>query len=213
MATILFCLAGCSTFDTYIKDRALDFVDCFHCDAGVGFGLEAHFIATDAFSYCIGTAYPTKYGFIGRYVGTWKDEYHGFPICNYDIWYNNVHYTYIINNKWVDGPTLNWSCLLLPFPIVSTMLLFEKDNDRNFVVYSSILAINVFKGVNDTTDLSFFDLLDAFRFEAGVTMVYFGAAIGFNGGQFADFLLGWFGIDIADDDTNAVQKPKLGNPN
>ncbi len=41
--------------------------------------------------------------------------------------------------------------------------------------------------------------LHSFDVEVGVGMI-FGGTVGFSPGQFLDFLLGWFGIDIAGDD-------------
>jgi hypothetical protein len=213
LSIVLVSLAGCSSFETYFQDRALDFVDCFHCDVGVGFGLEAHFIATDVFSYCIGGGNPNKFGFNGRYVGTWEDNYLGFPLCNYMIWYYQAHPMFAPRNSPEPSP-INWACLQMPFPVVSSMELFKTgDKKNNFTEYGSVLTINFVKGVNGSERLPFCDLLDAFRFETGVTIFYFGAAVGFNGGQFADFFLGWFGIDIAGDDTKDTENTNLYNSN
>jgi hypothetical protein len=61
------------------------------------------------------------------------------------------------------------------------------------------------------------DWLHDFDFEAG-GMALLGITIGFSLGEFLDFLLGWFGLDIADDDTPSRRKcreyyqDRRGNP-
>ena len=42
-----------------------------------------------------------------------------------------------------------------------------------------------------------------FDCEVGIAPMLFGAVVGFSPGQFADFWLGWFGVDIADDDSSS----------
>ncbi len=42
--------------------------------------------------------------------------------------------------------------------------------------------------------------LHAFDIEVGANVLIIGARAGFSPGEFLDFLLGWFGVDVADDD-------------
>jgi hypothetical protein len=43
--------------------------------------------------------------------------------------------------------------------------------------------------------------IHAFDIEAGISALFVGVRVGFSPGELLDFLLGWFGIDIAGDDT------------
>ncbi len=47
----------------------------------------------------------------------------------------------------------------------------------------------------------------AFDVSVGVHALLVGASVGFSPGEFLDFLLGWFGLDIAGDDTPIPEPP------
>ena len=53
--------------------------------------------------------------------------------------------------------------------------------------------------------------VNGFDLEAGLFLGIIGCRVGFSPGQFADFLLGWFGLDIAGDDTK-VPDPEPACP-
>ena len=52
--------------------------------------------------------------------------------------------------------------------------------------------------------------LHAFDIEVGATVLIIGARAGFSPGEFLDFLLGWFGVDIAGDDHRLEPREKTG---
>jgi hypothetical protein len=201
LAAVVFSCSGC----TYATDRFNDFVDCFHADVGYGLGLEAHVVATDGISYCIGLANPVKYGIRGRYIGTWEDYYMGFPIANFVMCFAMTQVGHHENVSCAKGreshSCFQWGCFLIPWPVYSNIKIFERNKSgQPYIEYGSIAAINLHKSRGSMDAYPFGDLINAFDFEAGFTVIYFGLNAGFNCGQFADFLLGFFGLDIADDD-------------
>ncbi len=52
----------------------------------------------------------------------------------------------------------------------------------------------------------------AFDFEVGVHALLVGARVGFSPGEFLDFILGWFGVDIACDDSPVHPPPEEAEP-
>jgi hypothetical protein len=63
-------------------------------------------------------------------------------------------------------------------------------------------------GVNQVTG-HFEDIVSSFDIEVNIGCLL-GARLGFSFGQFADFLLGWFGLDIAGDDSpTAAEQARL----
>jgi hypothetical protein len=64
--------------------------------------------------------------------------------------------------------------------------------------YASILGIVIMDYGSIFKNAVF---VDRFDIEVAATLVYLNARVGFKLGQFADFLLGWFGVDIGYDDT------------
>ena len=59
---------------------------------------------------------------------------------------------------------------------------------------------DVEKQVDSKRSGYFSNLVDSFDVEASVMVLFIGGRFGFSFGQFIDFLTGWFGLDIADDD-------------
>ena len=81
LIALVFC-TSCAGFGTYMKDRGLDFVDCFKADVGYGYGLSADIKATSFINAGAGFSLMHKYGFKGRYSGYWGDIQAGFPFVN-----------------------------------------------------------------------------------------------------------------------------------
>lgn len=83
---------------------------------------------------------------------------------------------------------------------VKSRLLSTGENVRVNNTYISVLGFVLFD-----YDSIFKNAVVADRFdiEVAATLVYLNARVGFRLGQFADFLLGWTGVDIGYDDTPA----------
>jgi hypothetical protein len=192
-ALVLLCVSGCASLGTYFENRGLDFVDCFKADVGIGGGIEVHILCTDAISTGAGMAFCWKAGFKGRNFGIWSDMYCGIPfILSGWILEQDIIYPYTSNI--VAG--------------VDNFIFYKRAIEGAYET-KSVIFINCFKdnspnhglssGNSSADTLPFNDMIKAFDFEAGFTCVFVGANVGFSGGQFADFLLGWFGADIAGD--------------
>jgi hypothetical protein len=226
-ATLLLLSSGCASLGEYFQDRALDFVDCFKLDVGlIGGVAEAHVRITDAFVTGIGAGVALKIGFKGRHVGGWMDMHLGLPflpIC----WFSSeddvcrefpITYYGLTGNKaiWCMSGTVD--CIpgsyetesILAYPIT-----FEKSPERGpFIALPKNMADN-----NLTNEEQKYartrpqkkpfsnDLLHSFDIEAGGTLGFILCAsvhVGFSPGEFADFLLGWFGVDIGEDDYRSI---------
>jgi hypothetical protein len=71
-----------------------------------------------------------------------------------------------------------------------------------FVVLPGLIHV----GEQDRPWIHLFDL------EAGVGLLFLGIDVGFSPGQFFDFLLGWFGLDLAGDDLPEARTRSNGLP-
>jgi len=153
-----------------MKNRGSDFADCFKGDVGLGLGVDAQIMATDYIGTGVGASSVYKTGFKGRYNGSWEDYHVGFGIVDYGDF------------GWDIQPA-------------------ETENQP-----PAKTKIRSFCGINpswsDEPKLAFpkKPFLDKFDIEAGGTWLVAGFRVGFSPGQLLDFIIGWTGIDIADDD-------------
>lgn len=90
--------------------------------------------------------------------------------------------------------------LLLHFSIDEKVR--EKDQHRCLGVLPGLLHL----GEQDRPWIHLFDV------EVGIGLMFFGVNAGFSPGQFLDFLLGWFGIDLAGDDAPEARRRRSGVP-
>ena len=216
-------LAGCATPGTYWRDRWLDFADCFKGDVGYGFGAGAHVRATDLFSLGAGGGYMWKHGFKGRRAGEWNDLHLGWPAANVVFAFNVIPDMYkggtsIGNN----GSDLVFAILLcIPMNYASVGIManetaegspsYEREFFKGGYSTHSIFGFNAFAldlGAPDAPEGSprvyTCPPVEMFDIEVGVMAGFVSVHFGFSPGQFADFLCGWFGLDIAGDDSGSM---------
>lgn len=187
IAGIVVFLSGCVSFNSYMVDRGNDFLDCFKADVGVGLGLDVHVLCTDAISTGAGFAMTWKAGFKGRNFGKWMDVHIGLPI-SLGGWFNENNNNFPISDYFITGMD-GW--------------IFYKNAVDGAYETDAIILFNINKNnrPEDTQEgLPFNDLVNAFDVEAGLTVICVGVRVGFSFVQFADFITGWFGPDIAGDD-------------
>jgi hypothetical protein len=200
-------LAGCADFGAYMTDRGNDFLDCFKLQAGIGLLADAEVRVTDYVSFGAGIAAGTRWGIDGRdLVGfneySQLDIHVGLPFTPWIFWIlpesmpgerrEGTIQNYLTDyNIRVGG--MGWSRRTDKSILFFDMTAFERfrENEEIEIREGNLKPFFVKKERK---------LIDALDVEVGATCGL-SARAGFSPGQFADFLLGWFGLDIAGDDT------------
>ncbi|MCZ6692164.1 MAG: hypothetical protein O7H41_21480 [Planctomycetota bacterium] len=180
---------GCqTTVGSYLGNRGRDLADCFTIEAGVGYGLGAELKLAGLVHIAVGTGLDgslqagLRYGDLVPRSET-KDEktgFFGFPIINL-LWMfsdQDGYPPYLHVSK--DAKEEHACYLLLP-----GLASYAPDRSESWIW---------------TDPKSGWSRLHAFDIEASVYWGIIGARAGFSPGEFVDFLLGWFGVDIAGDD-------------
>lgn len=193
---VLLLASGCA----YLEDRGRDFLDCFQAsvDAGVGLGADARVGPLG-----IGSGYWTGYS-VGLQrkaaAGLWRETAMGFPLTQVvgAIRFSDADMATAISSaltmtsstwvehrwvqEWLGGPSKAPKDLPV-LPLARYHLLF--------VVPDFCYPTEPDRRRESWTD--------SFWIEGSVR-VFLGVRAGFNPAEFLDFLLGWFGVDIAGDD-------------
>jgi hypothetical protein len=222
--SILTCNTGCASMETYFKDRALDFVDCFKVDAGYGSGIAVYAKATELFSTGFGWGIMWKYGLKGRNIGHWNDIHLGWPASIFTV------APYLDNNEEIEscdafleyGLNVVSAAFIgvLPEsyskahekPCKSPYRQYQIINGGYFALSAIVINTDYFMPPDGKFNNYRPRPITAFDIEAGVFAGFVGVHVGVSPGQLADFLLGWFGVDIAGDDTGSIEAPeKNGN--
>ena len=84
---------------------------------------------------------------------------------------------------------------MVMFDVYTIEYLRDKNYKREWISVFGIV-IDDFKMIHRDTEVA-----DRFDIEASATAILWNVRVGFRAGQFVDFLLGWFGLDIGYDDT------------
>jgi hypothetical protein len=204
-----------------MKDRALDLVDCFKADVGfTGVGIEAHMRVTDAVVTGVGAGGALKHGFKGRHVERgWWDTHIGLPFsCVY--WFQKgekykqfpiTYYGQVGNIQWY---SMGGSVKSVPGSYEAESIIlwptaFEKDPRRFPPIPEKDRPLGYKYTWRPQAHPFEKDLVNSFDIEAGGTVALvlgLSLHVGFSPGQFLDFLLGWFGIDIGKDDYRAIDE-------
>lgn len=187
---------GCASVGTYFKDRGNDFLDCFNLDAGYGYGLDARVRVGHSVSFCVGGSNVHKYGMRGRHFGEWRDIRIGYPVSAF----------FAIAPCPASSSSSGEVCTQVLMALLGG-IHFEENGEGlgpggkggaaggydsvNFW----ILSLRQTRLENAWEE---FRVLDV---EAGCTLGFVGVNVGFSLGHFADFVLGWFTLDVASDDT------------
>jgi ankyrin repeat protein len=166
-----------------MRNRKLDFFDCFKADVGPGIGADVQFRLTDAFSGGAGFSYVGKVGFKGRHFRGrgWADGHIGLGVADMAV----TGFT---------DPVGVWGYYYESGSIMLVNWKVEKGRMVDDMKYP------VQEGGWHIETKYFGDLVSAFDIEAGATLGVFGFRLGFSPGEFVDFALGWFGLDTAYDD-------------
>jgi len=199
LAACLCC--GCASFGHYMRNRGLDFVDCFKLEAGVGLGVDVDVHATDWLATGAGAAASRKWGFAGRHVvgvdvgeaRTGFDVHVAPPVAPFLVW--------ITPRRSLDGLGIDSSLRYLYTDLCARDCYppcppFEPRHVklcRTIVVYSMT-------SVHDADGKRAEKLVDAFDLNVGATVLPISLRAGLSLGQFLDFVLGWSTLDIASDD-------------
>lgn len=221
------CLTGCATAGPYWRDRWLDFADCFKGDVGYGFGAGAHVRVTDVFSLGAGGGYMWKHGFKGRRVGQWNDILLGWPVANVIFAFDVMPELYGGGSTFGSNGSDVLFGIILCIPMNNASIgrwpeetgnnpecnrdgFFKGGFSNHSILGLNVLALErEYPGEPVNPDKYRCPPIEAFDIEVGAMLGLAAVHVGFSPGQFADFLLGWFGLDIAGDDTKnapAVQQ-------
>jgi hypothetical protein len=182
---------SCAQFGTYLENRAFDLADPFMVRVGYGLGAHVSFQATRVGpSVVLGISQIRKCGFIGREYVYSSEAFLGIALIGargYDEFGTMGGKDYFYNfgtRGFIDMTAevlfISEGCYaLLLGPQVEDKVIFQRDFNKN-------------------------QLKHLFWIEADVC-VFGDLNVGFNPYEFADFLLGFFTIDISDDDKHFSQ--------
>jgi hypothetical protein len=203
-------LAGCSSVGTYFQDRALDLADPFLVRVAVGWCsgyIQVTRFGPAAFA---GFGFNGKAGFIGRDFATSGEVVAGIGLIGKRAYWNGSSTKEIGYLK--DGATYGviglsdglWEGILSGFSFDTKYRNFFTISNR----HGGAESANPFICMQDRKSF-----IHMFWIEAEL-VCFVGINVGFNPIQFADFILGWFGVDIAGDDTKEnpasnEEKPQL----
>jgi hypothetical protein len=213
-----------------MKDRGNDFLDCFKLEVGWGLPADAEVHVTDYISTGAGLAVGMKWGFDGRelvgFASTMRslDVHVGLPFTPFAwwlfpsltkhwdkdgsirFWYTDL---YLVDSVLIrpdyagmEGVPrgLCWICCRKSH---KSLLLFNLTPFKRYADREVYLS----GGKEGTRRKTRRPIIDAFDIEVGASLGL-SARVGFSPGQFLDFLLGWFGPDIGDDDTEPQSAPQ-----
>jgi len=201
LAALAFLGAGCARPGVYWGDRWNDFRDCFTLEAGPGIGYDADLHVTDWIATGVGVAGSAKFGFAGRKPvglshGNHVDLHISFPLVQVFLLTGGLTPAEA-ESEWSDGlPAL----LHADYCERNAQFLDYRIIHVDSRTTSSILLLNAMAFTKNRGRASEPKLIDAFDADLGATLLLVSARIGFSPGQFADFALGFFGLDIAGDD-------------
>ncbi|MCI0343109.1 MAG: tetratricopeptide repeat protein [Planctomycetales bacterium] len=199
LAVVVFTGPGCETaFGKYLAGRARDLGDCFRLQAGVAYGLGGGVQAAGLAHVGLGVGF-----FDRRYGGGWMyGEGYAFgadtdperaPEAKEGEFYLLVaHLSF--RRGWgighavedLHGPHLCWV-------LVPAALTWERGREGDEWIWTDS-SDEVLQRERRWARVHAFDM------EASAYAGVVGLRAGFSPGEFLDFLLGWFGLDIAGDD-------------
>ena len=165
---------------SYCEDRALDFVDIFNLDIGVGPGIDARLRICGALQAGAGASYTMRAGIRGRHTGTWEETAYGIGLIDY------MEITESYGEKY---PTRG-----------------EPYHGRKFS--ASMCVPFCSSGLSGGHASGQIELMELFDLNVSATCVFIGVGVGINVAELADFVAGIFIIDFLDDDSGFAIKPK-----
>jgi HEAT repeat protein len=183
----------------FLEDRGRDFLDCFKGSVSAGLGANVH---AQAGPVSLGLGYweGQSAGLLGG-VGpaTWEEKYYACPLPL------SVLGAYVLRESdWVYDDLV--TIFLGPVVTLHNRIVWPPGTERPLVtVKSGFHLITVHTHYRNRWG----DKLTGRQFDSRWTdwfwlevsaRLFIGAKVGFNPAEFLDFLLGWIGLDIADDD-------------
>jgi HEAT repeat protein len=186
---VLACITttGCAEFKTYMKDRSNDLADCFTVRAGLSTGLGVRTQITNFFSVSAGGSFEEeKSGYFGRAPVNIKGFWVGEPFLTF-MAFRHVGESPFSPGMFTD--VRRYEDRALPAAMGLTLL-----GGLNVV---ELQPSNENYRMKPPTPF----LREKFFIEVSATLGVVGFDLGFNPVEFVDFLLGWFGADVAGDDT------------
>ncbi|MCZ6687975.1 MAG: hypothetical protein O7H41_00020 [Planctomycetota bacterium] len=205
---------GCqTTVGNYFANRGRDLSECFMVQAGLGFGLGVDVKAAGLVHADALMAFYARHWSVGWVYGdprpTEMFAEEGFPFEGDQgtlFWHRSVSSVGVIRGA--------HGC----FSILPAVLSWED----SFWLWNDIDELGEWMAEQGTTYPPGFDVegylkdllmkrrpmhrwarLHVFDVEVGVFIGVVGVRAGFSPGEFLDFILGWFGVDIAGDDQHA----------
>ncbi len=210
--------AGCAGLGEYAKDRGNDLLDCFQAHAGIGWGADIHARITRFLASGAGCGWSLQWGLNGRdFVGS-EANHVGPPITTAAGAFGLALVPLLPEKGFLNRGEALQGATLLPAGDVMIRGPFEGDGgpdlfgarqgpeDSSF----SILGVNLVP-LGLAGEIAHRPkeprLLDSFTVEVGGTALVLSLRLGFSPGQFADFVVGLFGLDIAGDDKAPEKEP------
>ncbi len=195
LALALALFSGCA----YLEDRGNDFADCFRGSVGIGLGAQAH-AQVGPFIAGAGVWNGSCAGHLGRHGGVlYEGTYLGVPLTNiaFPILIA-VTPSYITKASSAEKTSF---VILAPLGLLGTSAVFRKlegegEDRQEFSLSLCALDVGAFLQAEP-------DRLEDWRDLFWITVsahAFVGFEVGFNLAEFADFLMGWFGIDLCGDD-------------
>ncbi len=213
MLPVLACipfLTGCA----YMKNRALDFADVFAVKVSYGPGVATGVSASGFFRADVGWSDKTCYPLFRWDYLEEKRITFGVP-CNFFLPHVGLKIALVTGLSWEHRPDWfddggDWVCALGLF---STGLENSKWTlyDNNFDTTSfAVAGVDIGKLVGEDRLFSaWYQWARYFDITVDVH-IWAGFEAGFSPAEFTDFLLGWFNVDIAGDDTKTEEAEPKG---
>jgi len=197
---------GCAQLGSYLKDRGNDFVDCFSAGVGIGLPGAVEVRATDWLA--AGAGYAESYkplAFRGREAVTPYAVQQGLPLFPLHTWLTRDDkrferdggfrflYTYFCEQEPEGPPILGLSS---EGRTTKSILIFDMTSIPRFRYHPTFSLVG---RADDPIETEERGPLHAFDVGVDATLGL-SAGVSFSPGEFADFVLGFFGLDIGHDD-------------
>ena len=212
LTVLVFC-TGCASLGKYTKDRGNDFLDCFTAQGGFGGPLPAvelratHWVTTGA-----GFAFGEKWGIEGRKAVTMDYRQMGLvgPLgltsgedFEKDGSLKDLYTYYSFSSE--GEPTLLRRCKGVR--VSKSVLLFDVTSIPRFAYHHDCGPSLRSSSRLIQEERKLVEALDVHVDATAALLLGPSVRLGFSPGQFADFVLGFFSLDIAGDDAE-TQQPK-----
>ncbi len=199
LSLLLLASTGCQTsIGNYFANRARDFGDMFLVQGGIGYGLGAQVKAAGVAHVGLGAISFHRDKTLGLVYGSFRpkfDRRSGRSRSEDDLILFFPH----LSNRPPEGGESHF-CLGL-FPAIASW-----HNTSRSAIGSSDKWL-----WSEGTPKFRKAQVHAFDLEVSATALFLSFRVGFSPGEFFDFLLGWFGVDIASDDEELILPEEEGD--